>query len=65
MQYDLRQGIIDVSPSFRNLLAKMNSTQVNTKELMRFHSGCHGNLLAVEIKKVVGAYCPKKPSWQI
>ena len=37
----------------------MNSIQVNTKELMRFHSGCHGNLVAVEMKQVAGAYCPK------
>ena len=44
-------------------VGKMNSIQVNTKELKRFHSGCHGNLLAVEMKKVAGAYCPKKPSW--
>ena len=43
----------------------MNSIQVNTKELIRFQSGCHGTFLAVEMKKVVGAYCPKKHSWQI
>ena len=46
----LTLGIIDVSPSCRSLLANMNSIQVNTKELMRFHSGCHGNLVAVEMK---------------
>ena len=32
---------------------------------MRSHSGCHGNLAAVEMKQVAGACCPKKPSWEI
>ena len=64
LQFSFSTKKIDVSPSCRSLLAKMNSIQVNTKELVRFNSGCHGNLLAVEVKKVVGAYCPKKPSWQ-
>ena len=31
----------------RSILANMNTIQVNTKELMRLHSGCHGNLVAV------------------
>ena len=36
--------------SCRRLLANINSIQVNAKELMRAHSGCHGNLVAVEMK---------------
>ena len=43
----------------------MNSIQVNPKGLMRFHSGCHGNLVAVEMKQVAFACCPKKLSWQL
>ena len=34
----------------KSLLANMNSIQVNTNELTRLHSGCHGNLVAIAMR---------------
>ena len=34
----------------KSFLAYMNSIQVNTQDLLKFHSGCHGDLIAVARK---------------
>ena len=43
----------------------MNSIQVHAQDLLRLHSSCHGDLIAVATKYVVAAYCPKEASRQI
>ena len=34
----------------KSFLADMNSIQVNTQDLLRLHSGCHSDLIAVAMK---------------
>ena len=49
----------------RSLLANMNSIQVKTKELLRFHSGCNGKHVTIATRYVAETYHPKKPPHQI
>ena len=36
----------------------MNSIRFKTKELLRFHFGCHGNQVTIAVRYVADAYCP-------
>ena len=38
----------------------MSSIHLNTRQLLRYHCSCYGNLVAVAMKYVVDAYYPKK-----
>ena len=37
----------------------MNSNQRKTKELLTFHSGCHGNWVTIAMRYVPDAYCSR------
>ena len=39
----------------------MNSIQPKTKEVLRFYSGYHGDLVSIATKYVADAYCLSKP----
>ena len=39
--------------------------KAQAKELLRFHSGHHGNLVTIAKRHVADAYCPKEPPYQI
>ena len=41
-------------------MQNMNSRHLKTKELLRYHCSCHGNIVAVAVKYAVDAYCPKE-----
>ena len=41
-------------------MPNMNSRHLKTKELLRNHCSCHGNLVAVTVKYAADAYCPKE-----
>ena len=41
-------------------MPNINSIHLKTKELLRYHCGFHGNLVAVALKYAVDTYCPKK-----
>ena len=41
-------------------MPNMNSRHLNTKDLLRNHYSCHGNLVSVALKYAADAYCPKK-----
>ena len=49
----------------RNLLPNMSSIQLKAKELLMFHSGCHGNWVTIAARYVADSYCPKQPPYQI
>ena len=38
----------------------MNSIRTKTKELVKFHSDCHGNPVAIAMRYVADAYCPNE-----
>ena len=41
-------------------MPKMNSTHLKTKDLLKHHCNCHGNLVAVAMKYAADAYRPKE-----
>ena len=43
----------------------MNSIWLKTKELLRFYSGYHGELVSIATKYVADAYCVRKPRYKI
>ena len=46
-------------------MPNMDSIRLMTKELLRFHSGCHGNRVTKAIRYVPDGYCNKEPPHQI
>ena len=48
-------------PPYQNI----NSLQLKTKELLGFHSGCHGNSVTIITRYVADAYCLKEALYQI
>ena len=44
--------------SQESLIPNMNSIHLKTKELLRYHCSCHGNLVAM--KYAADVYCPKE-----
>ena len=42
-----------------------NLNQLKLKELLTFHSGCHGNWVSIATRYVADDYCPKEPPYQI
>ena len=43
----------------------MDSIRPETKQLVTYYCGCHGNLVTIATRYVVDAYCPKEPTYQI
>ena len=43
----------------------MNSIRYKTKELLRFHVGCHGNEVTIAMRHVADAYHFKKPPYKM
>ena len=43
----------------------MNLNQFKTKELLTFHSGCHGNWVTIATRYVADAYRSKESPYQI
>ena len=43
----------------------MDSMQLETKELLTYHCGCHGDLVTIATKYVADDNSPIKPSYQI
>ena len=43
----------------------VDSIQLETKELLTYHCGCHGKLVTKATRYVADAYRPKEPSYQI
>ena len=41
-------------------MANMNSIWPKTKELMKFHFGCHGNPVTIAMRYVADAYSPNE-----
>ena len=41
-------------------MLKMGSIGLQTNELLTYHCGCHGNLVAIATRYVANAYCPKE-----
>ena len=41
-------------------MPKMGSIGLKTNELLIYHCGCHGNLLAIAARYVANADCPKE-----
>ena len=41
-------------------MPNINTTQLKTKELLRYHCSCHGNLVAVAMKYAADVYCLKE-----
>ena len=41
-------------------MPNMNSRYLETKDLLRNHCSCHGNLVSVAVKYAADAYCPKE-----
>ena len=48
-------------PPYQNI----NSLELKTKELLGFHSGCHGNWVTIITRYVADAYCLKEAPYQI
>ena len=46
-------------------MPNMSSIQLKAKELLMFHSGCHGNWVTIAARYVADSYCPKQPPCQI
>ena len=44
---------------------KPSLNRVKTKELVTCYCGCHGNVVAIAIRYIADAYCPKEPPCQI
>ena len=42
----------------------MNSIWLKTKELFRFHFGCHDNQVTIAMRYVADAYLAKEPPYQ-
>ena len=42
-------------------MPNMDSMQLQTKELVPYYCGCHGNLVTIAMRYVADAYCPKEP----
>ena len=40
-------------------MPNMDSIQLKVKELLRFHSGCHGDQVTIATKYLADAYHPK------
>ena len=38
----------------------MNSIRPKRKELVKFHSGCHGNPVTIAMRYMADAYCPNE-----
>ena len=43
----------------------MKLNRLRTKELLTFHSGCHGNWVTIATRYVADAYGSKGPTYQI
>ena len=43
----------------------MDSIKLKTKELLTYHCGCHGNLVAIVTRYVADAYRLTEPPYQI
>ena len=41
-------------------MSNMNSIHLKTKDLLRYHCSCHGNVVAVAMKYTADAYWPKE-----
>ena len=41
-------------------MLNMNSIHLKTKDLLRYHCSCDGNLVAVAMKYAADACCPKE-----
>ena len=41
-------------------MSNMNLIPVKTKELLRYHCGCHGNIVTIVTDYVADAYNPKE-----
>ena len=46
-------------------MPNMNSLPLKTKELLRYHSGCHSNIVTIATVYVADAYYPKEALGQI
>ena len=42
-------------------MPNMSSIGQKMKESLRFHSGCHGNLVSKETSQVANIYCLREP----
>ena len=49
----------------KKLHTKFELIQLKTKELLRFHFGCHGNSVTIALRYVADVYCPKEHPCQI
>ena len=41
-------------------MLNMNTIHLKTKESLRYHCSCHGNLVAITVKYAADAYFPKE-----
>ena len=46
-------------------MTNMNSIRLESKELWRFYSGCHGDLVTTAARYVADTYCLKETPYQI
>ena len=46
-------------------MLNIDSIRLQTKELLRFHSGRQGNHVTMARRYVTDSYCPKEPPYQI
>ena len=46
-------------------MPNVKSIRFKTKELLKHHCGCHGNLVTIATRYVSDAYHPMKASYQI
>ena len=46
-------------------MQNIKSIQLMTKELLTYHSGCHGNLVTIATRYEADAYYPKEAPHQI
>ena len=49
----------------KNPHTKYGCNIILDKELLTYHCGCHGNLVAIATRYVDDAYHPKEPPYQI
>ena len=49
----------------RSPMTNIKSIQLETKELLTYHCGCHGNLVIIVLRHMADAYYPKEAPCQI
>ena len=49
----------------RTSIASTNSIQLKTKEIFRFHCGCHEDYVTITTRNLADAYCLKESPYQI